>query len=511
MAYAIAIFVGGVLGAASEGGFGLFVGGLLGWLLVRVSRQQRDIAALRASLSAPRAADATPAGPAGAAAPQAAVLQQPVAAPNLAPSPALRAETVEAPLADATPAAAMSGNVDAAVPARPALKSGERAGPDTMPMPEEQVPQALQLQPAAPSPSRTAPLRDAQTMAGRRQHHRQGRCRDPLRRPRLPRQVRRRAYRRADGMAAGGDRRRRRGPARLRLAAAPVAARLCAGAAGRGGRGALSDFVRGVSLLRPARCQPGLRPHGRGRRAGGRARGAARRSLARRHRCARRLRHAADRLHRLRQRNRAVRLLPRARRRHRCGRVVPDLALAQPDRLLRHLPRRHRLGRAPLPAGVVCDERGLPDRLLSPVRAHHAAARATCGSRHRAPQRRLGQQHPAVRPANDRLRPAARAGAPHAIRHRALGAGDGRLLRPAGDDDEEARRARVALRCQPGDRHRLPDPGRSVRPRRTQHRGRLDARGCWPGVDRPSPGSGAAACLRLHPVRAGGPVDAVRA
>ena len=55
MAYAIAIFVGGVLGAASEGGFGLFVGGLLGWLLVRVSRQQRDIAALRASLSAPRA------------------------------------------------------------------------------------------------------------------------------------------------------------------------------------------------------------------------------------------------------------------------------------------------------------------------------------------------------------------------------------------------------------------------------------------------------------------------
>ena len=68
MAYAIAIFVGGVLGAASEGGFGLFVGGLLGWLLVRVSRQQRDIAALRASLSAPRAAAATPAAPADAAA-----------------------------------------------------------------------------------------------------------------------------------------------------------------------------------------------------------------------------------------------------------------------------------------------------------------------------------------------------------------------------------------------------------------------------------------------------------
>ena len=137
------------------------------------------------------------------------------------------------------------------------------------------------------------------------------------------------------------------------------------------------------------------------------------------------------------------------------------------------------------------------------------ARRAAAGAG--APQRRLGQQHPAVRPADDRLRPAVRAGAPHAVRHRALGAGDGRLLRPAGDDDEEARRARASLRCQPGDRHRLPDPGHSVRPRRAQHRRRLDARGRRPGVDRLSPGPGPAARLRLHPVRAGGRVDAVRA
>ncbi len=95
--------------------------------------------------------------------------------------------------------------------------------------------------------------RDAQAVAGRRQHHRQGRRRDPLRRPGLPRQVRRRAHRGAGGMAAGGDRRRRRGPARLRLAAAPVAARLCAGAAGRRGRGALPHAVRGVPLLPSAR------------------------------------------------------------------------------------------------------------------------------------------------------------------------------------------------------------------------------------------------------------------
>ena len=61
MAYAIAIFVGGVLGAASESVFGLFVGGLLGWLLVRVSRLQRDINALRASLVEAGVADAAPA------------------------------------------------------------------------------------------------------------------------------------------------------------------------------------------------------------------------------------------------------------------------------------------------------------------------------------------------------------------------------------------------------------------------------------------------------------------
>ncbi len=223
--------------------------------------------------------------------------------------------------------------------------------------------------------------RDAQAVAGRRQHHRQGRRRDPLRRPGLSRQVRCRAHRGAGGMAAGGDRRRRRGPARLRLAAAPVAARLCAGAAGRRGRGALPHAVRGVPLLPADRSRPGLRPDGRGRDARGGARGAAGRARARRHRRARRLRHAADRLHRLRQRGRALRLLPRARRRHRRGRVVSDLALAQPGRLLRHLPRRHRLGRAPLPAGIVRDERELPDRLLPPVRAHHAAAGAARGRR----------------------------------------------------------------------------------------------------------------------------------
>ncbi|MBC8133476.1 MAG: hypothetical protein H7X95_10895, partial [Deltaproteobacteria bacterium] len=58
MFYVIAIVIGAVLGVAGEGGFGLFVGGVLGWLVVRVSRQQQDLAVLRESISALRAVDA---------------------------------------------------------------------------------------------------------------------------------------------------------------------------------------------------------------------------------------------------------------------------------------------------------------------------------------------------------------------------------------------------------------------------------------------------------------------
>jgi uncharacterized membrane protein len=139
MAYAIAIFVGGVLGGASEGGFGLFVGGLLGWLLVRVARQQRDIAALRALLSAPRAAEATMTEPAATA----------------APAPAVQPQPAEAPLA---PTDATSANVAAAMPRVAAIDSAERSGPDTVPMPQERAPQAPPLRPVATTPSLPAPL-----------------------------------------------------------------------------------------------------------------------------------------------------------------------------------------------------------------------------------------------------------------------------------------------------------------------------------------------------------------
>ncbi len=59
---------------------------------------------------------------------------------------------------------------------------------------------------------------------------------------------------------------------------------------------------------------------------------------------------AAAGVHRQRQPCRAVQLLPGARSGHRRGGLAPHLALAEPDRLSRHLRRRHGLGRAQVPA-----------------------------------------------------------------------------------------------------------------------------------------------------------------
>ena len=70
--------------------------------------------------------------------------------------------------------------------------------------------------------------------------------------------------------------------------------------------------------------------------------------------------------------------------------------------------------------------------LLMP-RAPAARRSPTSAPLHRADA--LGQRQPAVRPADDHLRAAARPGARHRVRHRALGAGAGRLLRRAGRVD----------------------------------------------------------------------------
>ena len=161
MAYAIAIFVGAVIGGASEGGFGLFVGGLLGWLLVRVSRLQRDLAALRALLGAPGVATAMPPAPAAPGVTESSVPPGPAQAPlapEAMPSPALRAETTEPPFSEAASVVAMSADADAALPTAAAPDAAERSGPDTVPLPDVRAPQAPPLQPVAASPSRPSPL-----------------------------------------------------------------------------------------------------------------------------------------------------------------------------------------------------------------------------------------------------------------------------------------------------------------------------------------------------------------
>ena len=66
------------------------------------------------------------------------------------------------------------------------------------------------------------------------------------------------------------------------------------------------------------------------------------------------------------------------------------------------------------------------------------------------------------------------------------------------------------LRGQPGRRHRLHGAGDSVRARRAQHRGRVGARRCGPGLVGPAPVAPHRACLWLRAVAAGRRGDGVR-
>ena len=253
---------------------------------------------------------------------------------------------------------------------------------------------------AAPTPCRCEPTRLLPAAAGgrhrpsawepsppvarRRQHDRQGGHRDPLHRPCLPRSLRGRAHAPATRSAPGIDRRRRhRACSRSAGGCAwsrPAYAQVLQGgaiavlyltlfAAFRyyGVLAALPAFALMVAVAGLAAALAVLQDA----------------PAARRRRRARRLRHAAHRLDRLRQRRRALRLLLRARCRHRRGRLVPDLAGAQPGRLRRHLRHRDGLGRAALSARFVRDERSVSRRLLPALRPHHAAA---------GPARRAGRQ-----------------------------------------------------------------------------------------------------------------------
>jgi len=171
MAYAIAIFVGLVLGAASGGGFGLFAGALLGWLVVRVTRLQRDVAALRAAFEAPRPGAAFAPAPAAraaaastvpdVAADMAAAVEPSLASPPeapVAPAPAFAAPALAVPASAAATRASAIAAPDPAVAAisvadgTAAVAAAERAGPDTVPMPEPASSAFAPASPAAPSP-----------------------------------------------------------------------------------------------------------------------------------------------------------------------------------------------------------------------------------------------------------------------------------------------------------------------------------------------------------------------
>ncbi len=223
-----------------------------------------------------------------------------------------------------------------------------------------------------------------------------------------------------------------------------------------------------------------------------------------------------DRLDRLRQLRRPVLVLLRSRSRHRRGRVVQDMAAAQPDRLRRHLRRRHRLGRAQVPARGLRHQPGVPDRLLPALRRHPRPAGAPLRARRgrsrgrRAAPRRVGQQQPPLRPADGHLRARVRPRSRHALRCGARRTRSRRLLRAARELDEAAPRARHHLRRDARHRDDLPHPRHPVRARRAQHRRRLDARGRRPDLDRLSPAARTAAPVRLPAARSRRPGDAAR-
>jgi uncharacterized membrane protein len=137
VAYFIAIFLGALIGASGDGGYGALVGGLLGWLLVNAWRQRAQIAALSATIAAAStggaarrvdAPSALPAldVPAGELVPLV-VVPVPARAPDFAPASV--PSTTTAFVVAVAPSAAAESSFAAATD----------AGPDTLPMPEDQA------------------------------------------------------------------------------------------------------------------------------------------------------------------------------------------------------------------------------------------------------------------------------------------------------------------------------------------------------------------------------------
>ncbi len=157
MAQLIAIFVGAVIGAASAGGFGLFVGAALGWLLVRVMRLQSEVATLRSTVAAFRTADAVATAPAAA---RSASVDTDFARAGASRAGGLATTGFDAATDIAIEAAPAPVTTSALVAT--ALVEPSSDGPDTVPMPEAPVAPALppdRTMPRAPHPSAWEPLR----------------------------------------------------------------------------------------------------------------------------------------------------------------------------------------------------------------------------------------------------------------------------------------------------------------------------------------------------------------
>ena len=152
MVQLIAIFVGAVIGAASAGGFGLFVGAALGWLFVRVMRLQSEVATLRSTLAAFRTAD--PVAAAAVAAPPAPV-EADVATANASRVERLAPTSFDVASNIAVEAEPAPGTT-AALTARTLVDPSSDA-PDTVPMPEAPIVPALPPDRAVPPASRPSP------------------------------------------------------------------------------------------------------------------------------------------------------------------------------------------------------------------------------------------------------------------------------------------------------------------------------------------------------------------
>ena len=531
MVLLIAIVLGALVGAAVGEGAGALFGALFGWLVVRSLRQQREIEALRQGVGArptraARSRRCRKANPCGTSRgrrtldPRHVDRGRPRAVPTTAttlrgnPRQRQRARR-RPPLSGASDRAAL---VAAKRPSSPRFPPRFRSSsPWHRPrfvMPRRAQPNAATARAAAPPLDVLAPIK--RWLFGGNTIVKAGigilfvglafLAKYASEHAHVPVEVRLAAIGMAAVVLLGFG-------WRLRL----VAPRLRPGAARRRRRRPLPDALRRVPLLRRPRADAGVRADGRGRRARRRPGGAPGRALARRHRRARRLRDAADRLDRLQQLRRPVRLLLRARPRHRRGRVVEDVARAQPDRLHRDLRRRRRLGRAQVPARRLRHRPGVPDRVLPPLRRHPGPAGATPRGRRIEPGRRRGARaHAWVNSSLlfglptivFALEYGLVRGTPYGAALAALVLAA--LLRDARDVDAAPARARHHLRGDARDRDRLPHPRHSVRARRAQHRRRVDARRRGADLDRLSPAARRAAGLRLRPPRHRGAGDAAR-